>query len=233
MGRLVVATYLWGSSFSPLDVEKLAAGLQRNLRQDHRFVVVTDEPMRFDEAQFPAIAIPLADRHLLTMPGCFARLRLFDPVFQGRIEIACGKFDRLACVDLDTVVTGDCDPLFDRPKSFVIMQGGNSSNPNPYGGALMMLRPGEHQEVWSEFSLDAAAQTPHYVFPDDQGWLRAKIPNAAAWKVGRESGVYCYRKPGWPGGDELPAGARMVTFRGNNPPAKHAQLDWVKQHWRV
>lgn len=228
---LVIATYLWGSSFGVDDVEKLAAGLKRNMTGPYRFVVVTDCPRRFEGAHFPAIAIPLADRHLLAIPGCFARIRLFDPQFQERIKIACGAFDRLACIDLDTVITGDCDPVFDRDESFVIMQGGNTSNPNPYGGALMMLRPGEHQDIWTDFSLDAAAKTAYFAFPDDQGWLAAKIPNAPAWKVGRASGVYCFKKPSWPGGDRLPDDARMVMFRGNNPPRKHVDLDWVKRHW--
>lgn len=232
MAGLVVATYCWGTAFGPDDVRKLAAGFKRNLKQEHRFLVVTDRPALFEGAEFPAIAIPLADRHLLQVSGCFVRLRLFDPEFQERVAIACGRFDRLACVDLDSIVTGPCDPLFDRDESFVIMQGGNSSNPNPYGGALMMLRPGEHAEVWSGFSLEAAAETPHFAFPDDQGWLAAKLPNASGWKVGRDTGLYCFKKPGWPGGDELPAGARLVTFRGNNPPSKHTRLSWVREHWR-
>lgn len=229
----MIATYLWGTNFGVDDAEKLAAGFQRNIRQPYRFVVVADDAERFEEDKFPVVEIPPADRHLLTTPGCFARLRLFDPVFQERLELACGPFDRLVCVDLDTVVTGECDPLFDRPESFVIMQGGNSSNPNPYGGALMMLRPGSHAEVWAQFSLDAAAKTPHFQFPDDQGWLAAKIPDAAAWRVGTESGVYCFKKPGWRSGDALPADARIVTFRGNNPPSKHTHLEWVQQHWRA
>lgn len=230
---LVIATYLWGAAFTPDDARKLAAGFRHNLKQDHRFVVVTDLPRRFEKDEFAVVAIPLADRPLLEVPGCFARLRLFDPEFQQRIAIACGPFDRLVCVDLDTIVTGSCDELFVRPESFVIMQGGNSSNPNPYGGALMMLRPGAHAEVWCEFSLEAAAQTPHFQFPDDQGWLSAKLPNAAGWMVGPSSGVYCFRKPGWPLGEALPEDARLVTFRGNNPPSKHKNLSWVSKHWRL
>ena len=230
---LVIAAYLWGSRFGFEYVEKLAAGLSRNINQPFRFVLVTDNPRRFGDTPYHVIGIPSADRHLLTTLGCFARLRLFDPEFQARIGIACGQYDRLVLSDLDTVVTGNCDPLFDRDESFVVMQGGNSSNPNPYGGALMMLRPGVHADVWSTFSLEQAEKTPHFQFPDDQGWLRAKIPEAAAWQVGPRSGVYCFKKPGWPLGDELPPDARLVTFRGNNPPSKHTHLDWVKEHWKA
>ncbi len=226
--QLLIATYLWGSSFTTDYVYKLRAGLRRNLTTPHAFVVVTDDPSRFD---IPAIAIPPPDKELLSTPGCFARLRLFDPWFQTKLEKECGEFDRLVCIDLDTVVTGDCAPLFDRPEPFVIMQGGNSSNPNPYGGALMMLRPGEHENVWKGFSLEAAEKTPHFAFPDDQGWLAATIPDAPAWKVGPESGVYCFKKPGWKTGDALPPDARLVTFRGNNPPSRHTHLDWVRRHW--
>jgi hypothetical protein len=149
--------------------------------------------------------------------------------------------DRIVCIDLDTVITGALDPLFDRPEPFVIMQKGNASNPCPYNGALMMIRAGAHPEVWTDFSLEAAAETAHYEFPDDQGWIWHKIPNAAGWKCGSETGVFVFRKPGWPsfdrkmkrGRDDLPKGARLVTFSGGRSPQKYEHLDWVKQNWRA
>jgi hypothetical protein len=148
--------------------------------------------------------------------------------------------DQIVNIDLDTVITGPLDPLFDRPEPFVIMQKGNASNPCPFNGALMMLRAGAHPEVWSDFSLEAAAKTAHYEFPDDQGWLWHKLPKAAGWKCGPETGVFVFRKPGWPsfdrkmkrGGDDLPKGARLVTFSGGRSPAKYEHLDWIKANWR-
>jgi hypothetical protein len=142
-----------------------------------------------------------------------------------------GMDDRLVCIDLDVVVTGELDPLFDRPESFLILQGANAANPCPFNGSLMMLRPGVHPEVWSDFTVDVAAKVPFYEFPDDQGWLWHKVPDAAGWKAGPSSGVYAFQKPGWPKGNDLPTDARLVVFPGWRSPEKFFHVPWIKKHW--
>jgi len=169
------------------------------------------------------------DEHLTIIPGCLCRLRMFSPAWQASHGIEPG--DRIVCMDLDTVITGALDPLFDRPEPFVIIQGANTSNPCPYLGAMMMLRAGEYPEVWSDFSYEAVNKIASFEFPDDQGWLADKIPNAAGWQVGTDTGVYAFGKNGWPKGTFLPPGARLVTFPGWRDPSTFAHLDWVKRHW--
>ncbi len=226
---LTVITFLWGDKFGADDVAKLFAGVRRNLKQPARFIAVSEWQLNIDGVE----CIPIRDIELTKIKGCYARLRLFDPQWQRDYKIA----DRLALIDLDTVITGQLDPVFDRPESFVILQDGNSTNPCRFNGALQMLRVGAHPEVWSDFSVDAASKVPFYEFPDDQGWLWAKLPNAAGWKCGAESGVFVFHKPGWPDWDkaikpnDLPEGARLVTFSGKRSPQKFAHLDWVKENW--
>lgn len=225
---LTVLTYLWGESkYSALDVERLARGLWRHLKQGYRMVVVTDRPERIDSELFMTIPIPKEDRYLLEHKGCFVRLRMFDPVWQKENNF----FDRIVCMDLDSVVTGQLDPLFMRPDTFSILLGANASNPCPFNGSLMMLRAGAHPEVWSEFSLDASRAVPFYEFPDDQAWLAHKLPKANGWKAGSQSGVYAFHKPGWPKGDDLPKDARLVVFPGWRSPEKFKHLKWVKENW--
>lgn len=224
---LVIVTWLWGTKYSPDYVTKLAAGARRHLKQPHRFLCITE---RERDISFAAGI----ERHAIKDPeligrGCFVRLRLFEPEWQAKR----GVDDRLVCIDLDTVITGPIDPLFDRPEPFVILQGANAKNPCPFNGSLMMLRAGAHSDVWSTFSMTAAIEAPHHEFPDDQGWLWDKIPDAAGWKAGAESGVYAFQKPGWPKGDNLPADARIVAFPGWRDPSKFAHLDWVQQYWRA
>lgn len=227
MEGLTVVTWLWGSKYNPDDVAKLAAGIKRHLKQPYRLLCVTDQKINIPGVD--VAEIPMEDRDLLEVQGCFARLRMFDPAWQ-----ADNNITRWACMDLDTVIVGPLDTLFDRPEPFVILRGGNFANPCPYGGALMMLRAGEHSDVWRDFSLEAAGKVPFYSFPDDQGWIWHKIPNAAGWKCGPESGVYVFRKPGWPrGNDNLPKDARIVTFNGWRSPEKFKDLPWVRQNWIV
>lgn len=162
--------------------------------------------------------------------GCFCRLRIFDREWQVARGIKPG--DRLVNMDLDTVITGPLDPLFNRAETFMILQGANAANPCPFNGSLMMLRAGAHPEVWSDFSLEKARQIPFYEFPDDQGWLHHKLPKAPGWKVGAQSGVYAFQKPGWPKGEALPSDARMVVFPGWRSPEKFKHLQWIKDNWQ-
>ncbi len=230
---LTIVTWLWGQKFGHDDVAKLFASVRRNLTQPARFIAVTESQLHIDGVE----RIPIRDMELTKIKGCYARLRMFDPQWQKDHGVA----GRLACVDLDSVVTGPLDPTFDRPEPFVIMQGGNATNPCKFNGALMMLRAGAHPEVWEDFSVEKAGKVPFFEFPDDQGWIWHKLPNAAGWVCGEGSGVYVFHKPGWPNwsGDlgtmstDLPKGARLVTFSGWRSPQKFERLDWVRKHWRT
>jgi hypothetical protein len=226
---LIVSTWIWGSKFEQSDVSKLAASVRRNLKQPHEFVCFSEINKFIPHVDH---CYPITRLDLTYIKGCYVRLQMFDPVFQEQFSWD-GKDDRLVCIDLDTVITGPLDKVLDRPEPFVIMQGGNAANPCPYNGALMMLRPGHLAHVWKDFSVEAAATVPFFEFPDDQGWLAAVAPNAAGWRCGVASGVYVFRKPGWPLGDALPAGASLVTFNGTRTPRKLGYLPWVQEHWRT
>lgn len=224
---IVISTWLWGDKYGPADVIKLRNGVARNLTQPYRFMVMTERERIWQPPQDierHAIKAP----QLLEHKGCFARLHMFDYGWQQNRGID----DRLVCLDLDTVIVRPIDHLFNRPESFVILGGVNSYNPCPFNGSVMMLRPGNHEEVWSQFSIEAASALPCYEFPDDQGWLAAKLPGAGIWQAGRRSGIYGFKKPGWPAGtDRLPEQARIVVFPGHRQPKDFMHLDWVKRHW--
>jgi hypothetical protein len=225
---LHVVTWWWGDKYPAHYVERLRDGLRRHLRQPYRLLCMVDRLL-----ERPALTgvgyRQILDHDLIAQQGCFARLRMFDRDWQFAREIA--PEERIGCIDLDCVVTGPLDPLFDRPESFVILQGANAANPCPVNGSLMMLRGAAHQDVWSDFSLEAARQVPFHEFPDDQGWIAHKLPGCAGWQAGPESGVYAFKKPGWPKGDDLPKDARLVVFPGWRDPAKFEHLGWVKRNW--
>lgn len=241
---LTVLTWWWGNKFDIADVNKLAAGVARNLKQPYRFACIHDKGFP-DFSEAVHCSWPILDPELTKIKGCYARLRMFDPAWQRMYPCNTDIYgneiaDRIVCIDLDTVITGALDPLFDRPEPFVILQRGNAANPCLNNGALMMLRPGAHPEVWSDFSVEAASKVPFFEFSDDQGWLWAKLPHSAGWNCGPESGAYVCLKPGWPGWSpdlcsmktDLPKGARLVTFSGWRSPEKFKHLEWVAKNWR-
>lgn len=207
-----VVVWRWGTKYAGHYTERLASAVARNLKQDHRFIVA--KPCEEDE-------------HLTCIPGCFARLRTFDREWQRANGI--GTDERIVVLDLDLVVTGNLDEVFDRPEPFTILQGVHTANPCPYNGSVWMLRAGYRPDVWEDFSLEAAGKVPHYIFPEDQAWFAAKMPDAAAF--GPEQGVYAFWKPGWPAGTSLPKNARIVAFPGARDPSQFAHLDWMKRHW--
>lgn len=218
---LVITTWLWGSKYGPEYLARLRSSLARNIKQPYRFIVLTDNVTEPGQR-------PIPDIELTKVRGCFARLRMFDPNWQAAMDIGSG--DRIVQMDVDSIITGELDPLFDRSEPFVILQGGNYQ-PCRFNGALWMLWAGVHPDIWSEFSLDAAGKIPYHEFPDDQGWLWAKLPDAAGWQTGETSGCYVYQKPGWNTRENLPECARFVTFAGKRRPDQITHLDWVKESW--
>lgn len=228
LAMLAISTWLWGDKYGPEDVIKLRNAVKRHLKQKHRFLVMTERERQWE----PPEGIErhaIKDPELLAHQGCFARLRMFDYGWQRNRNID----DRLVCLDLDIVITNRLDQLFDRPETFVILGGANSVNPCPYNGSVMMLRPGHHGELWTEFSMEKAQQIKYHVFPDDQGWIAHLLPNAATWPCGTKSGIYAFKKPGWPVNSfALPADARIVAFPGARRPQDYAKkLHWVRMHW--
>jgi hypothetical protein len=228
MADLTILTFWWGDKYSPGYVARLASGLRRHLHQPYRFVCVHGRGM----VPPPDVeTAPLADPGLCTIPGCFARLRTFSPDWQRQHDIAAGS--RIVCLDLDLIVTGPLDPLFDRDEDFVIWQHANVSNPCPYNASVTMLRACAHAEVWSRFSPDAARRAKFFSFPDDQGWLWHTIPDAAGWECGAASGIWAFGKRAWPKDNKLPDDARIVAFPGARDPLHYVDLEWVQQHWLV
>lgn len=209
---LIVATWFWGDKYPGFYVDRLVAGVRRHLVQPFRFMVFSPR----EEDQW-------------LRRGCLCRMRLFDPQFQSWHGIE--QEQRVAVLDLDTIITGPLDQLFDRPESLTILSGANAANPCPFNGSVMMMRGGTNRDLWADINQENLDKTPRYDFVDDQGWIYFRRPNAATWTVGPSSGIYAFQKPGWPRGDSLPADARLVCFPGWRDPAKFAHLPWIAAHW--
>lgn len=226
---LIVSTWLWGKKWGTDYSQKLFVGLKRNIRQEFRTVLISDQTYP-DSGADVVCAIPRDDYPLLAILGCLARMRVFSASMQE--QMGAKKGDRIVNIDVDAVVTGELDPLFDRDDEFTILQGFNSTNPCPFNGSLWMFRAGERHDVSDDFSLEQyhARKVPFHAIPDDQGWLHYKFPDAKAYTP--KDGAYCFKKKTWSSGDDaLPAGARVVAFPGRDP-AKFLHLAWVKRHWQ-
>ena len=220
-----IVSWFWGQKYKPYFITKLRDALQRNMTQPHTFNVVSPGAALKGQG-FNSWSI--ADLPLLNEPGDVVRLRLFDWKWLEGHGIRKG--DKVVDLDIDSIVTGPLDPLFDKFETFTILQHINTTNPNPYNGSIWMFKAGEYDSVWEDFSLEALREVPKHSIYDDQAWVWAKIPNANAWTP-VEDGIYGFKKKGWPSGDALPDNARLVVFPGRRDPRKLGHLDWVKKHW--
>jgi hypothetical protein len=226
MAALNICTWLWGNKYSVDYVLLLYRGLQRHLSSPFRFLLMTERERKISFLPAGIERHAIKDPELIG-PGCLARLRMFDPGWQGNRQLT----GRIVCIDLDVIITGDCSQLFERDEPLVVLQGANISNPCPYNCSVFLFQAGAHPELWTEFSIENVSKIPFYKLADDQSWMAHKVPGAAGWKAGRASGIYAFNKTEWPPGNQLPADARIVAFPGRRDPSMYRYIDWVRKHW--
>jgi len=236
---LTFVTFKWEaypgyrSTFRAEHVNVLFRMIDRHYQAEHRNVCVTDDPVGIDTGievlplwnDFANVPNPNGGAR---NPSCYRRLKLFHPD-------AWKQFgERVVAMDLDTVITGDLTPLFDRPEDFVIWGQTDFPKTQWYNGSLWMLRTGTRTKVWSEFQPNVSPRMAMMAGKkgSDQGWFSYILgPKEAIWTTA--DGVYSYRvhlsKMNW----QLPENAKFVAFHGATDPwsYKAQQLDWVRQHW--
>ena len=199
--------------------------VRRHLKTPHKFLLFTDQPLGLMDS---TIEVRQLEDPALTNRSCFCRLRMFDPNWQKRNDIK----GTILSLDLDLIIVAPIDDIVQISSSFKILKGVNAVNPNPFNASVMLLQSGCHREVWDDFTIEKARQTRYHEFPDDQGWIWHKLPDADGWKAGSESGIYGFQKPGWRTGSfDLPSDAKIVTFIGKRKPHMYKYVPWIKQHW--
>ncbi|NCC30972.1 MAG: hypothetical protein EOM24_02985 [Chloroflexia bacterium] len=228
---LDIVTFKWGqpnyrSNFRAEHVNTLKNMVKRNLSLPHRFICITDDPTGIDADTMPLWESPIqglpADR-----PNCYRRLRLFS-------EEAREAFSpTIACIDLDTVITGDITPLFAGQEPFVIFNG--TSKQTPYNGSFWILRDGSRRQVWDRLVPEAPHLTKGIV-GSDQAWIAYVLGHGEA-TYGKAEGLYSYRLDFRLASQKrtLPDNCRMVSFHGRVDPWTRAALrasPWIEEHYR-
>lgn len=247
--KLSIVCWRWGGKtmgrtrpdYTARHVNTLASMVDRHLRRKHEVVCVTDNPEGIDGA---IRIVPLWD-DLREYGRCYVRLKAFA---RGMGDVLGERFVSL---DLDTVITGALDPLFETDADF--MAWSDPGRVTPYCGSQWMLKAGSHPEVFEEFDPARAAglKAEKGYFGSDQAWMSHMLPDCPTW--GKSSGVYSFRLHllRTRGADEmgprfrkrirvrgvpkLPSNARIVHFHGLYDPSQKQIQDlvpWVSEHWR-
>lgn len=218
----------WGLRYGAEHVNTLRSMVRRHLSMEHEFVCITDKPAGLDAG---IRVVPMWEDGV-EHGACYAKLRTFS----GEMEDLIGP--RFVVLDLDCVVTGALDPLFDRPDDFVInsYKRGASTKPQEtaqlYNSGMYMMDAGARSRVWEGWKGEesvrkvADANRRRSVIGSDQAWIRMVLGESEArWT--EDDGVYEYRQAR----SGPPDGARIIFFAGPRDPTT-VTASWIREHYR-
>ena len=236
----------WGAEYGADYVNRLYRAVMRNVTRPTRFVAFTD-PIEGLDAGIDAKPIPGIRLPAGLKPGPWRKLALWAP------ELGGLETDVLF-LDLDILVTGPLDPLFDHePGRLVLVRNPTQGRRDGIGNSsVMRFRPGSAPHLVSGFEADAVRLS--YRFDNEQIYVtkQAGLPIAfwpAEWCPSFKHGLlppwplYLFRPP------HLPPEARIVVFTGHPRPDEAIRgiwpakwykrfyrsippIPWVEEHWR-
>lgn len=230
---ITVLTWLWKQDrsravYTAEHVNIWADMVRRNLSMSHRIACVTNMPEGIDASveiigppgEFEDIETP---RWNNGRPLCYRRLAMF------RSDAARLFGERFVCMDLDCVVAGPLDPLFDRPEDLVLFKG--TAPQRPYNGSMMLIRAGCRPQVFRTFDQSGAELSGELFRGSDQAWLAHCLgPNEAIWD--ERDGVYWF---GSKHQRQIKRGEpRVLFFPGSLKPWNVTRIDlFTRKHYRI
>lgn len=204
-------------------VYKLKNSIDRNYSKPYRFVCITDQQNKLQNVE----TYPLWDDYR-ELGGCFTRLKLFSHDMKNIFG------DRIIAIDLDCVITGNIDHIFDRTEEFVIHKYSTKERDQKYNGSMFLMTAGARSKVWTTFGTHAPAiikACSHNVIGSDQAWIRISLgPDEARFT--EEDGCYDIKhSPEMK--NTLPQNASMVFFSGpRDPMTEMNKHPWIKDCWK-
>lgn len=219
----VVMCMKWGKGYAPDYVNVLASAVKKNLAADHRFVCITDDAAGIskDVETYPIPEMGLNETNYGF--GAWQKLSLFKRDLYG----LTGK---ALFIDLDSMICGDLDPMFDVPGKLVMIKEWKRPidklkiNP-PIRGASGVLgfELGSMPELYDNFV--AKPQTWTNALRNDQRYLWQEQDNITFWP---DEYVISFKRhllraplvnrilPPKP----VPEGTKVLAFHGRPRPAE-------------
>lgn len=234
MSELCIFSWLWSqpqcrTTYDANTVNVWAAMVRRHLTIPHRLACVTDIPAGID----PSIEI-------ITPPGCFEKVRIPTwgprrPQCLRRLAMfrpdAANIFgERFVSMDLDCVIGGNLDSLFDHDDDFRMFKG--TGVKRPYNGSLIQMTAGARPKVYTEFTEERAAEAGREFVGSDQAWISYILGwGERTWD--EADGVTWYQTSQC---RQMPT-CRLMFFPGPLKPWMLAgpmpQDRWITEHYRA
>lgn len=226
---LTAMTHLWAqpggrTRYTAEHVNIWADMVDRHLSLDHELACVTDMPDGIDPririiappGDFDSVRIPTWGEH---MPQCLRRLSMFRP--DAAEVYGAGRFVNM---DLDCVISGSLDPLFDRDDDIVLYRG--TTMARPYNGSMVMLKAGTRVKVFDQFTPEGAIEAGQRYLGSDQAWISHVLGEGeATWGV--DDGVHAWGSS-WNRGEP-----RLTFFLTKEKPWQFAEAGepFVMEHY--
>jgi hypothetical protein len=128
--------------------------------------------------------------------------------------------ERIIYLDLDTVIAGNVDFLFEYAGQFAILR--DFHHWWEYGSAVMSIAPGFGRHIWENFTPDVMAR-----LHGDQNWIKEQVKDADRWQDVAPGKIGSYKVDGLQDG---PKGFSVCCFHGR--PKPHEVDGWVTDAWR-
>jgi hypothetical protein len=219
MDRVVICMK-WGTLYGPDYVNVLFRACKDNITGPFRFVCLTDESAGFDAG---VESFPIPDLGITSYDwkkGGWPKISVFQ-------RDLYGLTGRCLFVDLDTVICGSLDDMFDYPAPFVAIDTGptwgkSSADGKPVcGTGIFVFDLGSFPQIVDDFVADPR-------FRIEQLYVHDRIPDMAFWPADWVmSFKYHQRRPAplgliWPPRAPSPEN-RIIAFHGDPRP-----IDLVK-----
>lgn len=211
----------FGTKYSDEYVNKLFGGIKRNTSKGFLFTCFSDRYNTQHNIVDDVDVQPLP----LQRNDWFAKIGLYHKELYY-------ENDQIFYFDLDTVIVGNLDEIFEYSGNFMILR--DFYRRNGYGSGLMSWRPHAVDHMAKNYHGQKCAH-------GDQGWPEQQYPGADIWQEQYPEKVISYKvhvqrsrrpNPNWtnhPGSLET---ASIVCFHGRPMPHDVANLNWMKEHWK-
>lgn len=246
----VVICMKWGTLFPPDYVNVLFNACRKQIQGDFRFICLTDD----SEGLISGVeALPIPDiglaENLWYTPGVWPKLALYCADLHG-------LRGRALFIDLDMMITGPLDEMFEVPGGYVALAAGRGWSPNGAGKPIKTATGvfafdiGGQCQVLRRFQDDMAHVVSTY--QNEQEFVGETVRDLHYWPDGwvisfkrflrRAVGVDLFLPP-----CEPPDTARIVAFHGTPRPIDllprnagfwdrfphlgHGQVKWLAQYW--
>ena len=205
-------------------VIKLFRGISRNTSKELIFTCFTDNAQSLNNT-IGSTPLPMSVEPLPLNTGDWhSKIGLYN-------QDLYDPKDQIFYFDLDTVITGNLDEIFEYSGNFILLR--DFFRKDGYGSGLMSWRPPAVNHMWKNYR---GRKCRH----GDQGWCEEQYPGADIWQEKYPEKIISYKvhivnkgkllNPNYTDYPGTLESSSIVCFHGK-PLPHEVKTNWMKKHW--